>query len=411
MKKIISIVILTITLTLTICGISSYADFGTGVSVIANEVQLIKTGIYGRKLTFSDTDFKQGLCITDFKSITITKIPSSTEGTLMLAGRRVGEGSTIKRKNIAALVFIPATNEVEKANFKFTVDGFSDGVELDFLIRFTDKVNYEPEIGEEYTQSLSQKTQREIGIHGNLLATDKEGDKIEYMIVSYPKDGTLKLTDKESGDYVYTPNEDFIGEDSFCYVARDEWGNYSKLCRVTVEVGERMCETVYTDMEDRSEYNAAVAVTATGIMSGKIVGDGLYFAPDEIVTRAEFVAMAMKATGIKADSTIGTTYFDDDYAIPTALSGYIATAQRIGIIQGKFTDGKLLFSPNEAITKYEAGVIMANLLGAKSSGEIPVFSDESSVPTWARASVFAMYSLGIFEYESDRIFLNMRATE
>ena len=122
---------------------------------------------------------------------------------------------------------------------------------------------------------------------------------------------------------------------------------------VSVKVSERMCDTVYRDMEDREEYNAAVAMTAMGIMSGRQVGDDLYFEPEETITRAEFVTMAMKCAGIKADSTLSSTYFDDDLDISPSLKGYIATAQRTGIVVGDFKNGQLLFSPNEEISRYE----------------------------------------------------------
>ena len=158
-----------------------------------------------------------------------------------------------------------------------------------------------------------------------------------------------------------------------------------------------MCDTEYRDMTNRAEYNAAVAMTAMGIMGGRLVGDDLYFEPDERVTRAEFVAMAMKSVGIRADSTLSSTYFDDDSDISPSLKGYIATAQRIGLINGDFKDGKLIFSPNEEITKYEAAKILSTLMNADGEGEESVFATDSDIPVWARGAVSAMYSLGIFE--------------
>ena len=236
-----------------------------------------------------------------------------------------------------------------------------------------------------------------------MKATDKEGDALEYIIVSYPKYGNIELLNKESGEYLYTPPYSFVGSDSFSYVCRDEWGNFSVVCTVNININERMSEVVFADMEGRPEYNASVAMTAMGIMNGRVLGDNTYFSPDDSVSKAEFVAMAMKAVGMKADTRLTTTFFDDNAEIPAALVGYIATAQRLGHIHGAFANGKLLFRPNDAITKYEAGVIMASLLDAKGSGEVPVFNDATSIPTWARDAVYAMYSLGVFESEGDSI--------
>lgn len=378
-------------------GVVASAGFGTGVTAVASEVNMIKTGLIGKKLTFSDADFKSALCLADFDSITVTKIPSSTEGSLLLGGRRVGEGKIIKRKNLGGLTFIPASDSVRECRFSFTVDGGS-GAEIECVLKFIDKVNYAPK-AEGDTSAVAMKTQENISLYGNMYGTDPEGDGLYFMVIAYPECGVLTVVDDETGRYCYTPGEGYTGTDKFTYVVRDEYGNYSYPETVSIRVTDRMCETVYRDMEDRAEYNAAVAMTAMSVMGGRIVGDSTYFMPDDTVTRAEFVAMAMKSAGIRADSTLSATYFDDDGSIPEGLKGYIATAQRIGLVNGDFKDGKLIFSPNEEITKYEAAKIMATILGAEGEGEETVFATDEAVPVWARAGVYAMCTLGIFDGE------------
>lgn len=375
-------------------GVSISANFGSGAEVIANDVKLIKTGLLGQKLVFSDTDFKTALSISDFKSVTVKTLPSSTEGTLIFAGRRVNEGQVIKRKHVGSLVFIPASSEVAESRFTFEMNG---GSEVECVLCFIEKVNYAPKSEAESGYLTSQSG---ISAYGRLSATDPEGDATEYIIISYPANGLLSFTDEEMGKYKYTPTGSFVGYDKFSYVVRDEYGNYSKPVTVDIKIVERMCSAEYVDMEEREEYGAAVAMTAMGIMSGNIVGDDTYFSPDKEVTRAEFVAMAMKSLGIRADSTLKSSYFDDDADIPASLKGYVATAQKAGIVNGTFAKGKLLFRPNEIITKYEAAKIMSKLLDVKESEEESSYSDSEEIPVWARPSVSAMTMLGIFD-ESD----------
>ena len=399
MKKTISLLILASTLLSMLCfvGIESAAFFGTGGAVVATDVSMIKTALIGQKICFTDGDFKSALALPDFDTITITELPLSTEGTLLLSGRRVGKGRVIKRKNLGALVFIPASDTVRECSFKFTVDGYAGGAEIKCIMKFIDKVNYAPEALGDTTGASAINTQQSISVWGNLGATDPEGDKIEYIIVTYPKRGTLTLTEDENGRYCYTPNGNYKGKDKFTYVVRDEYGNYSKPMTVSIKVNERMCDTVYRDMEEREEYNAAVAMTAMGVMSGVQLGDDLYFNPDERITRAEFVAMAMKCAGIKIDTSLAATFFDDDSAISPSLKGYIATAQRTGLIVGDFRDGKLLFSPNEEISRYEAAKILADISGTNAEGEESVFAGDNDIPVWARSGVYAMCSLGVFD--------------
>lgn len=396
MKKLI-VLSLIVAMIGSLSGITAGAFLGTGYALVASEVKVIKTGLVGQKLTFSDADFKQAYAITDFDTVRIDSIPASSEGTLMLAGRRVKEGQAVKRRNVAAMIFVPASSDVREVSFTYTISYKGVNTPRTCEIKFIDKVNYAPKAPEERESSLSIKTQSEISVYGRLEGTDPEGDRLEYIIAMYPKNGSLTLTDKDAGTYKYTPSGSFTGYDSFTYVLRDEYGNYSKPCEVGIHIVERMSNEVYADMTDRSEYNAALAMSALGVMSGRTLGDGRYFMPDETVSRAEFVAMAMKASGMRADSSLSRTFFDDNTDIPTALVSYVATAQRLGIVKGDFTEAGLVFEPNRGITKNEAAKIISAILGLQNSEEDNVYFDNATVSVSDRSSVIAMFTLGIFD--------------
>lgn len=366
---------------------------GSGIAVVATETNLVKTGLLGQKLVFSDTDFKSALGVSDFYSIKVESLPSSDDGVLMLGGRKVTEGQEIRRRNIASLTFIPSSAQVTESKFTFTMANTAAGAEIECVMRFIAKVNYKPEIDTDASETLSVTTQKGISVYGNMTASDPEGDDIDFIIVSYPKYGILKA---DGDEFSYTPTNGYIGRDSFVYVARDEYGNYSKPAKVFVSVTERMSEVVYEDMTESKSYNSAVALTAMGIMSGTRVGDGMYFNPEGSVTRAEFVAMAMKALGIKADTTLTESFFDDNGDIPKALVGYVATAQRCGAVNGAFDGKGLYFRPNDKITVYEAAIVMSGLLGAGDAESQVSVSGLESIPVWARGDVSVMYELGIF---------------
>ena len=415
MKKLISVLLLTAAF-LSLSGTVASAHFGTGYTLVASEVKVIKTGLVGQKLTFRDTDFKSAYAITDFDSVTVNTLPSSNEGVLLLAGRRVKAGQTVKRKNVSALVFVPASTDVSEVKFEFTLKRGGAVSVGTCEMKFIEKVNYAPKTPEEKEASLSLTTQADISVFGRLEGSDPEGDRLEYIIAVYPKNGALTFTDKDRGRYKYTPESDFTGYDSFTYVLRDEYGNYSEPREVGIHIVERMSSEVYADMTNRSEYNAAIAMSAMGVMSGRTLGDGKYFMPDETVSKAEFVAMAMKATGMKADSTLTKTFFDDNTDIPTALISYVATAQRLGIIDGNLTEAGLIFEPNRGITKNEAATVISSILGLKLSEEDEVYLDNSSVSVAARSSVAAMFTLGIFdgdisEYSGTDIVTRAEAAE
>ncbi len=57
--------------------------------------------------------------------------------------------------------------------------------------------------------------------HGTLEASDPDGDALTFSIVSKPKHGQVKIDDKTSGAYTYTPAKDYTGKDSFTFKAND----------------------------------------------------------------------------------------------------------------------------------------------------------------------------------------------
>ncbi|MBQ4071007.1 MAG: S-layer homology domain-containing protein [Clostridia bacterium] len=398
MKK--QIICLVTLLSLVICSVlavSAEAGFGSGVAVMAEGTEIVKGAISGSKVIFSDLDIKQGLCITDFEKIEITQAPPSSDGTLMLAGRRVGAGTVIKRKNVGALVFIPSSAELAETAFSFKTDDFGEGCEVRMLIKFTEKVNAAPSTGEELAEAGAVVTQREIRAWGRMTATDSDSDAIKYMIIKYPTVGALNVIDENTGEFVYTPPVGYVGEDSFTYVARDEWGNFSRPAEVRIAVKERACETVYADMTDNPAYNAAVTLTSMGAVDGRLIGGGVYFMPEGTLTRAEFVTMALKCAGVEVNAEDTDVYFDDADEIAAPMLPYIGAAARLGIITGHFNGDELLFSPNESITRYEAAMILTALTQDAELGEVEVFCNLDSCPVWAESAVVKMYALGIFE--------------
>lgn len=394
-------------LILTVGGVVAFADFGAGVAAMAEGTEIIKTAISGKKIIFSDVDIKQGLCLTDFESIEITSIPESTEGTLMLAGRRVGVGTVIKRKNVGALVFIPASSDVAECHFSFKCAEFADGADVKFTLKFTEKVNYAPSVSDE-VDAVGLVTQREVGVYGKMSATDSEMDTLDYIIIRYPEHGSITVINSNSGEFLYTPPTDYVGEDSFTFVARDEWGNYSKPAVRTIRVTERMSEIEYEDMKASKEYNAAIALTAMGVVDGRLIGDGIYFMPEDTVTLAEFVTMAMKCAGIKPDASLTETYFDDSDEIVPQLVSYIATAARLGIVQGEFCAGELLLCPNSPVTACDAAMIMAAITESDGDMQVSLDFEDYTVPVWSKQAIYEMCTLGIFD-QNESVFNGQRA--
>lgn len=390
------LLVLSLSLVLLLFPIYTYAEdrVNTAVDVIASDVTLVKSAKYGESLSFSEADFRKALGVNDISYVTVTALPAPESGVLRLSSLRVAEGQVIRAENLPLLSFTPANELVETAAFTFTCDGYAIGSELVCRIRFADTLGKAPVIAEENASYLSVSTQKSIAVFGVMRATDADGDALTYEIVSYPKKGVLSVIDRESGEYRYTPLQGYTGKDSFTYVARDEYGNYSKTATVNIRIEKPKNALVFSDMTDHRAHYAAIMMTQNGVMTGVPEGNNVYFLPEDSVSRAAFTVMAMKAAGI-APLALDATSFEDNADIAADSVAYIATAQACGYVNGILTEDGLVFEPNRAITAAEAATLLTNIFSVESDGSLMTFAAESAVPVYARPAVSALAAIGV----------------
>lgn len=371
---------------------------------LAADSGMVKSGLAGTDIRFSDSDFKQALGVTGFGRITVTKLPERTAGILKLGQNEVTENMSIPRSSVSMLVFTPASKEVKEACFSFTCDDLCGGAALKCTLKFTEKENNPPTTEGISDTSLHVWTQKNMTAYGTMRAADPEGDELTFLVVSYPKKGTLRVIDKHSGEFCYTPAAGKRGSDTFTFVVRDSYGNYSAPRKVSVEIAKNAATVTYTDMEGHRAYSAAAVMEEKNIMQGTLRGDGYYFDPAGEVSREEFVVMAMKALGVRPREDIGSTFFDDDGKITPECKGYVATAQALGYIVGNF-DGKTLnFDPGKSITRAEAAVILCRMTGETLKGDVvSVFADQSSVSGYANKALHTLCECGAMWTNEGRI--------
>jgi hypothetical protein len=266
-------------------------------------------------------------------------------------------------------------------------------------IHVLNEANESPTVSTAAAALRSVRTHRDTVCYGQLSAYDPEGDALIYEVVSAPRHGVVVMTDRARGEYVYLPREGFTGEDRFCYIARDVYGNYSTSAEVSVTVAASTTSVVYADMAGRREQNAALTMTEAGIMQGEELLDCWYFRPDLAVSRGEFLVMAMQALGVGSVPTVEETVFFDDALMDDTLRNYVAAAHSLGYVQGtEDSDGRLCFAPGDPITRAEAAVILDRML--QEDGEIPVatvptFADGDEIPAWASEAMQTLALRGI----------------
>ena len=361
--------------------------------VIAEDSGMAMAGLVGSAVDFEREDFARALNVSEVGSITITQAPAVSDGELRVGSMVVTSGQSISAPNLSLLSYTPSREGVSMATFRFSPEGC--GYDIPCSVYLLDKANYAPTLSDVPENYLDVSTHRNITLYGTLPCYDADGDTTMIEIVSYPEEGLLELTDKYTGEYKYTPASGYSGKDSFVYVARDMYGNYSASKTVSLTVSKPTVSVKYGDLDDSPYYNAALTMAEAGIMSGSQVGSQMYFYPDATVSRGDFLIMAMHSIGIKDVADVSVTQFADDEDIPMHMKGYVSVAYDLGYIKGVETDRGRCFEANRSITRAEAAVMLKNMLSVSTPTYIPTFNDASDIPAWASPAVYSLNHIGV----------------
>lgn len=366
------------------------------LDVIAHENSMAIAGIRGNTLGFSAERFACALNLSDIDYITVTKLPDATCGVLYIGSEGVSQGQRLTKSDIGLMTYEESAESAgRRASFDFTVNGSAYSISCNIFM--LDSLNYSPTLSLAAYASLNLETYRDVSAAGTLSAFDPEGDDMIFEVVRYPEAGDLNIIDRELGTYVYTPDPSFTGEDSFLYVARDKYGNYSASAKVSISVLAPSTSTVYSDIEGDEIYRHAIAMTECGLMNGVQVGAYYYFEEDREVSRIDFLVTAMNAIGIRSVPDAEQTVFSDDASIPSEMKGYVALAHSKGYISGKESDGELCFMPDETISISEAAVIIGNMIGYADPHGGAVVVNAGELPSWSQRAIESLHALGILE--------------
>lgn len=136
-------------------------------------------------------------------------------------------------------------------------------------------------------------------------------------------------------------------------------------------------------------------------MANKLIvngsADGM-FDPNRTVTRAEFVAMLVRALGLTEKSQLSS--YSDVGPNEIWYAGAIGSASAAGLIEG-YADGS--FRPDARITREQVAVMLAR--AARYAGELPPkdastlesFSDHAQVSDWAKGATADLLAAGMIE--------------
>lgn len=358
-----------------------------------------KNGLIGTIISFEREDF---VVKTDNKislnGITIDALPDPGTGALCIGGQPVEVGSFVDATALAGLRFQSSSNPaVTQTTLLFTPSFSSaqDTRQSTVTIYLLEKENNPP-----VARNMELTTYKNVAITGYFDAVDGEGDALTFQLTSTPARGAVTLA--EDGQFVYTPYENKTGSDSFTYVAMDPAGNTSPEAKVSLRIDKPDTKVTYADLDGHPVQKAAVRLAEEGIYVGRYVNGRYFFDPDQSVTRAQFLTMAMSVAGLEDLEGITLTGFSDDEAIPTWAKGAVSAALKAGVVQGtRDADGAPVFGAAKNISRAEAAVMLDNLLDIT---DVPVAVFSAEAPDyWAAQAAANLSASGVIRAETSGV--------
>ncbi len=355
-----------------------------------------KNGLIGSTIVFQPEDFvvKTGGVLT---GIRVDALPDPGTGILCIGGQPVEEGAFVDATALGGLRFQSSSDPTATTASLLFTPTFSSGQEAPqatATIYLLDKENNPP-----VARNMELSTYKNVAITGYFDAVDGEGDALTFQLTSTPARGSVTLAEDGSSQFVYTPYENKTGSDSFTYVAIDPAGNSSPEAKVSLRIDKPDTKVSYSDLEGHPVQKSAIRLAEEGVYVGRYVNGRYFFDPDQAVSRAQFLTMAMSVAGLADLEGIAITGFSDDDAIPAWAKGAVSAALKAGVVQGtRNASGAPIFGASDAITRGEATVMLDNLLDI-TDVPVAVFST-GDASHWAAQSAANLSASGIIRAEA-----------
>ncbi|PJI49131.1 MAG: hypothetical protein CTR55_07100 [Pseudomonas sp.] len=192
----------------------------------------------------------------DGDNLTVVAVSGSSHGTLNIVGGQ--------------LVFTPDANFNGQASFTYTISDGHGGAATGTAIITVTPVNDAPT-----TANQAVSGAEDTPIPGQIVANDVDGDALSYAVAAGkgPAHGSLTLN-SATGQYVYTPNANYHGGDTFTVGVSDGHGGYvESVVSITVTPVNDAPTTA-----DQAKSTAEDTAVSGQIAANDIDGDSLSYA-------------------------------------------------------------------------------------------------------------------------------------
>lgn len=356
--------------------------------------------LYNAEYCFSEADFQPD-SYTDLSGIFVTKVPEAETAVIRLGNRIIRAGDVLPLEVLGALRLTPATAQSRDAVLCYQpICGSRLSEATQLTIRIQSGRNETPS-----AIAAELETYKNIPNDGTLQGKDPENAALTFQLVEKPKRGTVQLN--SDGSYVYTPDKNKVGEDSFSFTVTDEAGNVSQPAVVKIRILKPSDCMTFSDMDGNLDRFEAMWLCGSGMTGGRIVAGKPCFCPNEPISRSDFLIMAMELAGIAPEEELSASGFVDAETMPVWKQAYLASAMRRGLVRGEVTQEGLCFRPDDAITPDEVAVMMQALLRLP----VPATATDTDAAAWACGALSALQDADIRLETDGKIMTRLQAAK
>lgn len=324
----------------------------------------------------------------DRTSVTITSVAASPDATVQVTG---GTGLKVGDNTVTVTVTVQPGNtkiytiQIKRANAPIEGESSSGGFLLSDNSDLADLILRAGSVGVQLSPAFAP------GIMNYTAKTEYE--QIEMVVKPVHVAAKVKWNDQTIVDSIKIDLKE--GENTFVLIVLAEDGTMKKYTLTVHRTTSKPEQTnsqkmLFTDTSGHWAADYIQRAAAVGIAAG--YPDGA-FQPDQPITRAEFLVMLISA--LQPSEAGAELLFTDTADIGVWARQAVAQALQLGIIGG-FEDGS--FRPNTPITRVEAAAMLARALKVQTyDGVTTDFSDDKSIPLWAKGAVDAISRIGLIQ--------------
>lgn len=160
---------------------------------------------------------------------------------------------------------------------------------------------------------------------------------------------------------------------------------------------------IFEDVAEHWARDMIVDLATVGAVNGYDTDEGLFFRPDNSITRGEFAVMLAGFMGIDTEEYKETeSVFTDE--IPSWAEPAVKALNSLGYVSGKETEQGLVYAPSDKITRAEVAAIIGRTLEFLPEETELAFSDSADVPEWAKSYVARLAAVGVISgYEDNTL--------